>query len=177
MSADFAIADTCFLIDWASWRRRDVLFRLFKTVFVPELVLREVRSERTIEWIASSLSSGSLSLFTETPDVIALARSLVEKSKFFPIRGVDLPEAICLAVGKMRGYTVITENRGALMAADILEELSGVKVWRSLELIAEVLRRGLIKERKVFAEYEMDTGHRFPRRDLEAVLHELGGED
>jgi len=179
MSAEvFAIADTCFLIDWASWRRRNLLFKLFKTVFVPESVLREVRSERTIEWIATSLSSGSLSLFTETPDVIAFARSLVERSKLLPIRGIDLPEAICLAAGKMRNYIVITENRGALMAAEILEELSGIKVWKSLKLIAEGLRKSLVKDdfKEVFAEYEMDTGHRFPKKDLEEVLHELRGE-
>jgi predicted nucleic acid-binding protein len=180
MSAEaFAIADTCFLIDWASWRQRDLLFKLFKTVFVPESVIREIRSERTVEWIASSLASGSLSLFTETPDILSLARDLVERSKLFPIRGIDLPEAICLAAGKMRNYTVITENRGALMAADILEELSGVRVWRSLELITEGLRRELIRgdPLKVFEEYERDTGHRFPRRDLEVVLRELRGED
>jgi len=155
------------------------LFELFKTVFVPESVIKEIRSERTVEWIANSLASGSLSLFTETPDVISLARDLVERSKLFPIRGLDLPEAICLAVGKMRNYTVITENRGALMAVDILEELSSVRVWRSLELITEGLRRGLMRgdPRVIFAEYEGDTGHRFPKRDLEVVLLELGGED
>jgi predicted nucleic acid-binding protein len=43
MSAEaFAIADTCFLIDWASWRQRDLLFKLFKTVFVPESVIKEI---------------------------------------------------------------------------------------------------------------------------------------
>jgi len=41
---EFAIADTCFLIDWARYRHRDVLFKLFKTVFVLETILREVKS-------------------------------------------------------------------------------------------------------------------------------------
>jgi hypothetical protein len=45
----FAIADTCFLIDWSYWRYRDVLFELFKTVFIPENVLREVKSENTLD--------------------------------------------------------------------------------------------------------------------------------
>jgi len=179
MSAkEFAIADTCFLIDWAAWRRRNLLFRLFRTVFVPELVLREVRSERTLEWIVEGLSSGSLALFTETPGVLDLALRVVERSRLLPVRGVDLPEAVCLAVGKLRGYIVITENRGALAAADLLEELSGVAVWRALELITEGFRRGLLSgdPRSVFAEYERETGHRFPRRDLEVALREIGGE-
>ncbi len=179
MSAEgFAVADTCFLIDWASWRRRDVIFRLFRTVFVPEMVLREVRSEGTVEWIADHLATGELSLLTETPDVVSAAWELVERSRRLPIRGVDLPEAVCLAVGRARGYTVLTENRGALMLADLLPELEGVVVWRSLELIAAAVRRNVLSgdPREIFAEYELDTGHRFPRRDLEVVLRELGGE-
>jgi len=171
-----AIADTCFLIDWAYWRHRNVLFKVFHVVFVPESVLREVKSEYTTEWIASSLAKGQLALYTETPDVINLALSLVERSRLIPgLRGVDLPEAICLIVGKLRGYVVITENRGALMAVDILDELSGVIVWRSLEVIREAIKGGFISgnPEEVFRSYEEDTKHRFPRGDLEVVLSEL----
>jgi len=179
MSAElFAIADTCFLIDWSAWRRRDLLFRLFRVVFVPELILREVQSERTILWLSEGLAAGSLALFTETPDVLELAARVVERSRLLPMRGVDLPEAVCLAAGRLRGYTVLTENRGALAAAELLEELSGVRVWRSLELITEGFKRDLLSgsPAEVFAEYEIETGHRFPRRELEVVLRELGGE-
>jgi len=179
MGMEFAIADTCFLIDWASWRRRDVLFQLFRAVFVPESVLNEVRSEGTLEWLVNALARGSLALFTETPGVLEQALQLVERSRLIPgLKRIDIPEAVCLVVGRLRGYVVLTENRGALMAADVMEELSGVTVWRSLELIAEALRRGILRMRPVeaFKEYELDTKHRFPRRDLEVVLRELGGE-
>ncbi len=175
----FAIADTCFLIDWAAWRKRDILFSIFKTVFVPESVLKEVKSEGTIEWIANSLSQGFLMLFTETSDVLGMARDLIERSRLIPeMRGIDLPEAICLAAGKLRGYLVLTENRGALMAVDLMDDVSDVIVWRSLELIAEAIRRGIISGDPVdiFRGYEMDTKHRFPREDLEEILDELRGE-
>ncbi len=176
----FAVADTCFLIDWARWRRRDALFGVFRTVFVPESVLGEVRSEATLSWVVESMAQGRLSLFTETPDLIEEARSLVERTRLVPgLRGVDLPEAVCLVAGRRWGYVVLTENRGALMAADILEEYRGVRVWRALEVIAAALRSGVIassRPAEVFAEYEEDAKHFFPRRDLGAVLHELGGE-
>ena len=136
--SDFAIADTCFLIDWSYWNYRDVLFKLFRAVFVPETVLREVKSERAVEWIATALAGGQLALYTEASDVTALAIRIVERSRLMPgLRGVDLPEAICLAVGKLRGYVVLTENRDAIMAVDFLNELSGVIVWRALEVIRE----------------------------------------
>ncbi|MEM2543186.1 MAG: hypothetical protein QXR35_06965 [Candidatus Korarchaeum sp.] len=173
----FAVADTCFLIDWSAWRRRDILFELFITVFVPESVLMEVRKESTLEWIADSLSRGSLTLLTETPDLVERARQLIERSKQVPgLRGVDLPESLCLVFGRRMGYVVLTENRGALMAADVLEELEGVEVWRALEVIIEGIRTGLLTGSDPFMEYERDTGHRFPKADLERVRDELRGE-
>jgi predicted nucleic acid-binding protein len=175
----FAIADTCFLIDWSYWTQRDVLFKLFRAVFVPEVVLREVKSEQTVEWIAAMLASGQLALYTETSDVVGLATRIVERSRLVPgLRGVDMPEAICLAVGKLRGYVVLTENRGAIMAVDFLDELSGVVIWRALEVVREAIRRGFIvgDPRQVFKLYEKETKHRFSRAELEAVINELGGE-
>jgi predicted nucleic acid-binding protein len=177
--SDFAIADTCFLIDWSYWSHRNVLFKLFRAVFVPEVVLREVKSERAVEWIAAMLASGQLALYTETSDVVGLATRIVERSRLVPgLRGVDLPEAICLAVGKLREYVVLTENRGAIMAVDFLEELSGVVIWRALEVVKEAIRRGFITgdPRQVFKLYEEETKHRFSRAELEAVINELGGE-
>jgi hypothetical protein len=174
----FAIADTCFLIDWAYWRYRDALFNLFKTVFVPEAVLREIKSEQTIEWVATALARGHLALYTETRDEIDFAIRIVERSRLVSgLRGVDLPEALCLAVGRLRGYTVLTENRGALMAAELLEELTGVVVWRALEVIREALKRGAIAgdPEQVFKLYEEETKHRFPHSELEAILNELRG--
>jgi len=59
------------------------------------------------------LAKGKLALYTETPDIVEFATRIMEKSRLIPgLRGVDLPEGICLAVGKRRGYFVLTENRG-----------------------------------------------------------------
>jgi len=86
-----------------------------------------------------------------------------------------MPEAICLAVGKLRGYIVLTENRGALIAVNILEELSDVIVWRSLEVIRGAIKRRIIagEPEYIFKLYEDETGHRFPRSELEGVIREL----
>jgi len=57
---------------------------------------------------------------------------------------VDYPEAFCLVVGRRRGYVVLTENRGALIAADLLPAYRGVAVWRSFEVLWELVQRGLL---------------------------------
>jgi hypothetical protein len=63
------------------------------------------------------------------------------------------------------------------MAADALAELSGVRVWRSLDLISQAFRRGILggDPEAVFMEYEEDTGHMFPREELRGVIDELRG--
>ena len=171
-STDFAIADTCFLIDWVRFRRRDLIFKLFKTVFIPESVLREIKSESTVMWVALNLASGNLALYTEVFDEVEEARKITELSRRLPgAISVDLPEALCMAVGRRRGYVVLTENRGAIMFADLVSDYNDVIVWRSLEVLLALHMRRLIDAdcnnlSMLFREYEEDTKHIFPERDL-----------
>ena len=176
VSPRIAIADTCFIIDWARYRNREIIFRVFDIVFIPEAVLREIKSGTTITWVARGLASGKLSLYTESEDEVEEARSLIIRSRRIShMIPVDLPEALCIVIGRRKGYTVLTENKGAIMATDIFDEYRGVIVWKALEILLTaqlegVLSAGCNDSSKVFKEYEEDTLHIFPRRDLiEAV--------
>ncbi|MDK6028760.1 hypothetical protein QPL79_05235 [Ignisphaera sp. 4213-co] len=178
----FAIADTCFLIDWARFRFRDYLFKLFTTVFVSESVLKEVKSEDTIEWIANGLSKGLLSLYTESFDEIEEARKIVELSRRIPgMIFVDFPEALCIVVGRRRGYIVLTENKGAIMFTNIIKDYSSVVVWRSFEILLTLHIKKLINVNcenalAMFKIYEGDTKHIFPRRDMEIAENVIRNE-
>ncbi|RLE76998.1 MAG: hypothetical protein DRJ56_03330 [Thermoprotei archaeon] len=177
MSRRFAISDTCFVIDWSYYRRRECLVELFDVVLVPEQVLSEVEDERSISWISLQLARGSMQLFTPSPSDLREAERLILEVASRPyMRRIDVPEAVCLVVARRIGAVVLTENRGALLAARLLRELRGVAVWRALEVIRESLMRGLIEARsreevrRAFLEYEVDTSHVFPRRDLEEAV-------
>jgi len=179
LPSPFAIADTCFLIDWARYRRRNVLFKLFRTVFVSENVLTEIRSERTITWISDSLAKDRLSLYTPTPNELEEARELIEESRLQPrLPSIDLPEALCLVIGKKRGYVVLTENRGALLAPVFIKRFKNVKVWRALEVLLNVIKAGHISincnnPEEIFTEYSEDTLHIFPKRALRIAVNEV----
>ncbi len=179
MRERFAVADTCFLIDWVRYRHRDIMFKLFKTVFIPEQVLSEVKSESTISWIAESLAEDKLSLYTPTREEVEEALRIVEYSRLQPsLPSLDFPEAICLAIGKDRGYVVLTENRAALLIPRLLNNYSGVRVWRSLELILNALTAGALKPdcgdpARRFMEYCEDTLHRFPSAALRRAVEEV----
>ncbi|RLF07296.1 MAG: hypothetical protein DRJ60_02980 [Thermoprotei archaeon] len=75
-----AIADTCFIIDWSTYRRRDEIFKIFELVLIPEQVLSEVISENTIAWISHALAMGKFHLYTPTPDILNEADSIVRAS-------------------------------------------------------------------------------------------------
>jgi len=175
--SSLAIADTCFLIDWSRYRRRHLLFEVFRAVYVPEEVLNEVRSEALIAWISENLRRDRLALYTSTRDELNEARGLVEASRLrAQIPSIDLPEAVCLVAGKRRGYVVLTENRGALLAPRYIDEYRGVAVWRSLEVLLETALRGLVDYRRpeeLFEEYSQDTLHLFPAKALKQALEKL----
>ena len=63
MSLNIAVCDTCFLIDWARYRHRDIFFKLFKVVYVSEDVLKEIVSEDTLQFVANAMIKRSLVLF------------------------------------------------------------------------------------------------------------------
>ncbi len=180
MSLKLAISDTCFIIDWAYYRRRSILTEIFKTILVPEQVLAEIEDEKSISWVSAQLAKGNMLLFTPSPLDLRKAEELVLKISSKPfLRKVDLPEAICLVVGQRLNAIVLTENRGALLATRTLSELKNVVVWRALEVLTEAIIRKTIKVKKredverVFREYENDTKHIFPRSDLKYAIDKV----
>jgi hypothetical protein len=160
-----AVADTSFLIDWARYTKRDLLFSIF-TVSIPESVMGEIKSENTISWVAQKLAEEKMYLFTETPDLREEAFRIIEISRGYPVKSIDYPEAICMAIGRKYGYIVLSENGGAYMSQFLY--LKDVKVWRAFEVLLELYNRGMIGKDE-FMRYQADTFHEFPKKDMERI--------
>jgi len=180
MSLKLAISDTCFIIDWSYYRKREVLIELFQTILLPEQVLEEVEDEKVISWISKNLASGKMLLFTPSPLDLRRAEELMLEVATRPhMKRIEMPEALCLVIGSRLNAIILTENRGALLVPKVMKKWRRVKVWRALETIKEAIKRGYIKVfseedvRKTFREYEEDTGHIFPRRDLIRAINEV----
>jgi hypothetical protein len=161
-----AVADTSFLIDWARYTKRDLLFSIFK-VSIPESVLGEIKSENTISWIAQKLAEENMYLFTETSDLREEAFRIIEMSRRYPVKSIDYPEAVCIAIGRKHNYIVLSENGGAYMSQFIY--LKDVKVWRAFEVLLELYNRKMI-DKDEFIKYQVDTFHEFPRKDVERII-------
>ena len=166
MSAN-AIADTSFLIDWVRYTNSKLLFRLFDVVFLPESVLAELRSERTLAWVAQGLEEGGLAVLPELPDASREALQLVAKSRRLPVRSVDYPEAYCLVVGRELGYAVLTENGGALAVKDYDSSFAGIEVLRALDVIYRLWKLGHLESfRRELELYERETKRLYTAKDL-----------
>ena len=157
--------DTCFLIDWARYSRRGILEEIFEYCFITEDVLDEVRSDMTIAYVSHLLAEGFLVFYPFRRELEPLVRRLVDISARDPrIRVLDPPEAYALAIGVREGAVVLTENKGVLSLVKLYPEYSGVRVWRSLEVLREAYNRGLVESlEEELRRYERETGHRFPR--------------
>ncbi|MEM1569057.1 MAG: hypothetical protein QXI84_11300 [Thermofilaceae archaeon] len=160
-----AVADTSFLIDWARYSKRVLIFELFNLIWIPEPVLNEVKSASTLEWVAQSIASGKMAYLPEFPEYREAALRLMAVSRRFPIRGLDYPEAYCIALAESKGYIVLSENGGAYAAQYLFVK---AKVWRAFDVLYELVKRGKLSREDVL-KYQDETYHRFSRRDLQRL--------
>jgi len=162
-----AIADTSFIIDWVRYSKSKSIFKIFDLIYIPESVLAEIKSERTLIWISESLEEGKLAIFPELPDISREALDLVAKSRRFPVRPVDYPEAFCLVVGKRFNLIVLTENGGALALRSYDPEYHDVVVWRAIDVLYKLWRLNYVNSFKEELElYQRETKRIYPKKDL-----------
>ena len=162
-----AIADTSFLIDWAKYDNRDLIFKIFELIYLPESTLNEIRNELTLIWISQALEENRMAIFPEIPQISNEALRLVNSSRRLPIRPVGYPEAYCTVVGKIFDYVVLTENGGVAALVDYFDEYNNVKVFRAIDVIYQLFKSGLVKDFKTELDrYSNQTKHMFSVRDL-----------
>jgi len=162
-----AIADTSFIIDWVRYSKSELLFKVFDVVYIPESVLAEIRSESSLLWISKGLEEGRLAILPDLPDVSREALNLVARSRRFPVRPVDYPEAFCMVVGKRLGLAVLTENGGAVALRDYDPDYSDVEVWRGIDVLYALWRSGHVNSFKDELElYQQETKRTYSERDL-----------
>jgi len=172
-----AIADTSFVVDWVRYSKSELLFKVFNVVYMPESVLAEIKSERSLIWISKGLERGVLAVLPELPDISREALNLVAKSRRLPVRPVDYPEAFCMVVGKRLNLVVLTENGGAVALRDYDPEYSGVEVWRGIDVLYALWRFGHINSFKDELElYQQETKRTYSRRDLAKYGGAHGGQ-
>ena len=173
------VVDACFVIDWSRWRRRDLLWEVFSTGFVPEPVLREVSTPAPLRVLREWMAAGRLTVYPSSRELEDEAVSLVLEMRRDPrVPRIDPPEALCVVVARRIGAAVLSENRGILRAFQLAgERLAPAVVWNSLRLLAYLYSRGLAAASSfadLLEEYTSDARRAFSQREVAAVAREFG---
>ena len=159
------MTDACFLINWSRFRQRSDLFQLYSRLIVPSIVFVEVRREPARSFVANLLATKRLLLAPRIGAVDSLALRLFEAINSDPnIPSIDPPEAYALAFAKHAGLPLLTDNASPRIASLFIEELRGVEVRDSLNVLASLYPGERLK-RKI-EEFTLDTGVYFSRRRL-----------
>ena len=168
--------DSCFLIDWSRYRKRDLLPDLFEALFMHEEILSQLRSPVPTEYVSHLLSRGILRLYpwSSREEIYIELRDQISLDPRIP--SLERPDLLCLVIALRTGSTLLTENLGIIRVVQFHPRCSGVDVWTSLEVLEQLAYRGSLKVGSVddflrrVAEYEEDTGHLFSRRRLDDVV-------
>jgi hypothetical protein len=116
------VLDACFIIDWARWSRRNLLWRVFSFGFVPEPVLREISTPEPLRVLREWMSAGFLTVHPSSRDLEDEALRLIIEARRNPrMPRIDPPEAVCVALARRIGAVVLTENRGVIRYTRLLK--------------------------------------------------------
>ena len=159
-----AIADTCFLINWLRYRKRDDIFNIYESIGVPLLVLDELGSRRSllVEWIVT----GRVFFIPRISKFETEALSIIEFAKVRRLPRIDPAEAYCLSVAKHRGYDILTDNKAIKYIVSEAEEYKGVKVLDSLDMLVVIYGDIVDELKRAIKEYSEDTGLVFSKMRL-----------
>ncbi len=131
-----AVLDACFIIDWSSYRNKHLLEEFFKTMYIHEEVLRQVRSPVAIEYLGRLFTSGVLRLYpwsnTEEKEFNKLRDEVTRDPR---IPSLERPDIICLVMAKTLDSVLLSENLGIHRVVQFHPRYRGLRLWTSLELL------------------------------------------
>ena len=174
------VIDACFVIDWANYRGRRALKRMFKLLYVHEEVLEQIRTRRAVEFVGELFSEGVLRIYpwseSEESEFLRLRDEVVADPR---IPSLERPDILCLVIARSLNAPLLTENLGVHRVVQFHPRYAGLRVWTALELLENMVYAGVLSVGspeeflELVREYEQDTAHVFKRRRLEEVLERV----
>uniref|UniRef100_A0A7C4FEI0 DNA-binding protein n=1 Tax=Thermofilum pendens TaxID=2269 RepID=A0A7C4FEI0_THEPE len=167
-----AVADTCLLINWLSFRRWEDIFRLSHRVLLPGIMVPELRSERVKSRVEELAYRGRLVILPRVDYVDREALRIFNLINSTPgLPRIDEPEAYGLAYAALHGIPFLTDNASPKVAARSLSSLRGVVVYDSLDLLVMLYRGSEL--RSAVEEFMSDTSVTFSKERLREAGVEL----
>ena len=169
-----AVIDTCFLINWAKFSKRDKLKLVFDRLFMPEPTFSEVKSDTALslasEWLSRRFLVLTPIMPTDEPGIEAILRLVASRPE---LPSIDPPELYAFVLAKRLDIPLLTDNKAPKRISLASEEFSSVLVLDSLDVLKLVAERGLDLAELVEL-FMADTGFRFSKKRLAEIGILLG---
>lgn len=175
----FVAVDSCFMIDWSSYRKNEILLKIFKRIFMSTEILNEIKSKKALDMVVDWIGNDQIVLIELSRDDPEITKIISEVNKIDNFPTIDTPEATALLLAK-RGKidNVLSENKATIAAVE-LEDFRNIKVWTAIEVIQEAIVQGILPAtnaqdiEKYYQEYSLDTGHEFRKDKLDKIIKTL----
>ena len=174
------VIDTCFLIDWSRFRRRNVLKKLFNLLLIHEDILRQIKSEETIEYTSRLFAEGILRLYPwseiDEREFINLRNQVSSNSR---IPSLERPDILYLIIAYNNNAILLSENLGIHRVVQYHPKYSRVKVWTALDVLEQAVYSNVIRINSeeeflhIIKEYVLDTYHSFRKKRIESSLNRV----
>ena len=174
---EIAVLDSCFIIDWSRFRKRNLIEHLFNQVYIHEEILDQLKSETSIRFIVNLMTKGKCKLYQWSSNdeyEFELLRSEIISNSRIP--ELERPDILCLIMARKLGAVLLTENIGVHRVVQFHPRYRGVKVWTALEVLENLIYKSILQINSIeefitiMHEYEEDTKHRFSEKRIKQVL-------
>jgi len=161
-----AAIDTCFLINWARFSRREELELVFDRLFMPEPTFSEVKSDVALSLASEWLSRRFLVLVpvmpTDEREIEAVLKFVADHPE---LPSIDPPELYAFLLAKRLSIPLRTDNKAPKRISLASEDFSSVLVLDSLDVLKLIAEKGHdIAE--LVERFMEDTGFKFSRKRL-----------
>ena len=164
-----AVSDTCFIVNWSNFRRREDLFKHFKTINLPIAVIDEVKDVGVKRFIAGWIVKGCIKILPSLPSIDVETLKLIRLVENIPsLPRIDPPETYGLIYAKILGIPLLTDNKAPKRIVKVVKDYENVTVLDSLDVLKAIYcRRGLLRNR--IKEFIQDTGINFSVERLRGI--------
>lgn len=163
------------MIDWAKYKKRDIIKDIFKSVFITIDVMDEITSEETLSMVGDYLADGFFVPITLTDTEREKVHELmISYTKDNQAPTIHEPEASVAVFALNHGIEIVLSENTALKYHYQIRK--NPEVWGALDVLKKALGDDLITTsniKKEFEAYSQETKHLFRKKDVEKVIKEI----
>ncbi|MCD6456564.1 MAG: hypothetical protein J7K81_07250 [Methanophagales archaeon] len=175
------VIDTCFLVDWVDYRRRDILKLIFDEVILLSEIEKEISDQKARKIIRNWMDERFMKFIRPSQRDINEAIELTTNSYLSTLIGeIHYADALIIAHAKNTGIkNIISENHAVLHLPEHHPLYMDVVVLTAGDIILHAAKMGYINVRSeddfanILGEYQKETKRKYSTHFVQKLIKEL----